>query len=197
MSLTDRVHHMTNLRLHWLTPVRVAGRTGRGSFQGKWAVSTESRESQWIKAEDLEQSVGHRGSSEDPDELLWSNWGQLAGGGRSGSANGDEGSQGIGSSDRDEDRHKSAPVTYTSRRIEIRTSLPPRNQDRQAQSLPKISTSKVTAGVPGMPLAAMESLKGPLARSNRGWSNRTREPDTPEVQEPIGIRYPHHAKRWK
>ena len=58
MSLTDRVHHMTNLRLHWLTPVRVAGRTGRGSFQGKWAVSTESRESQRIKAEDWNSQWG-------------------------------------------------------------------------------------------------------------------------------------------
>ena len=48
-----------------------------------------------------------------------------------------------------------------------------------------------------MTLAAMDSLKEPLVRSNRGWSNRSREPDTPEVQEPIGIRYPHHAKRWK
>ena len=188
---------MTNLRLHWITPVRVAGRTGRRGIRGKWAVSTKSRESQTIKAEDLEQTGGHSCSSEDPDELMWSNWGQLTGGGKSGPTTGDEGSQGIGSSARDEERHKSAPVTYTSRRIEASTSLPPRNQDRQAQSLPKISTSKVTAGVPGMPLAAMESLKGPAARSNRGWSNRGREPDTPEVHEPIGIRYPHHAKRWK
>jgi hypothetical protein len=188
---------MTNLRLHWITPVRVAGRTGRRGIRGKWAVSTESRDSQTTKTEDLEQTVGHSGSSEDPDELMWSNWGQLTGGGKSGPTTGDEGSQEVGSSDRDEERHKPAPATYTSRRIEVSTSLPPRDRDRQAQSLPKISASKVTAGLPGMPLAAMESLKGPAARSNRGWSNRGREPDTPEVHEPIGIRYPHHAKRWK
>ena len=90
-----------------------------------------------------------------------------------------------------------APVTYTSRRIEVSTSFSHRDRDRQAQSLPKVKASKATAGVTGMTLAAMESLKGPSARSNRGWSNRGREPDTPEVPEPVDIRYPHHAKRWK
>ena len=35
------------------------------------------------------------------------------------------------------------------------------------------------------------------ARRNRGWSNQGREPDTPEVHEPVDIRSPHHAKRWK
>ena len=60
MSQTNRVPHMPNLWLHWLTPVRVAGRTGRGSIQCKWAVSTVSRVPQMINTEAMEQSVGPR-----------------------------------------------------------------------------------------------------------------------------------------
>ena len=101
----------------------------------------------------------------------------------------------MGSSDREKDMHTPAPVTYTSRRIEVSTSFPPRDRDRQAQSLPNVNAIKATARLTGTTLAAMESLKGPLARSNRGWSNGGREPDTPEVHEPVDIRYPHHAKR--
>ena len=68
---------------------------------------------------------------------------------------------------------------------------------RTAQPRHQVDINQATAGPPSRTLAAIESLRGPSARHNRGWTNGGREPDTPEVNGPADIRYPHHAKRWK
>ena len=68
---------------------------------------------------------------------------------------------------------------------------------RTAQPRHQVDVNQERAGPPSRTLAAMESLRGPSARRNRGWTNGGREPDTPVVNGPANIRYPHHAKRWK
>ena len=75
------------------------------------------------------------------------------------------------------------------------------------RSLPKVGTDKVqntcqygeaaTTKTKGQPpaLASMESLRGPLARSNRANLNHTRDDGTRD-KAPVELRYPHNSKRW-
>jgi hypothetical protein len=49
----------------------------------------------------------------------------------------------------------------------------------------------------GTSLAAMTSLRGPLARCNRARFLDGNGTDTPKTYEPTDIRYPCNAKRWK
>ena len=79
----------------------------------------------------------------------------------------------------------------------MNTSRLDMDMGRTTQPRRHVDVTQVTAGPPCRTLAAMESLRGPSARCNRGWFNRGHKPDTPEVHEPADIRYPHHAKRWR
>jgi hypothetical protein len=49
----------------------------------------------------------------------------------------------------------------------------------------------------GTPLAAMASLRGPLARRNNAKFSDDKRNDTPVICEPTDTRYPHNAKRWR
>ena len=75
------------------------------------------------------------------------------------------------------------------------------------RSLPKVGMDKVqhtcqygeaeTTKTKGQhpALASMESLRGPLARSNRANFNHDQEDGTRD-REPGELRYPHNSKRW-
>ena len=95
MSLTQndrserKVPNQTTQRLHWLTPSRVDGGLGRGRNKGKWAVSTDGSWTQNLNREDMEQPPGSSYRNEDSAEILWRNWGHLAGGGNPSPSNGD------------------------------------------------------------------------------------------------------------
>ena len=77
------------------------------------------------------------------------------------------------------------------------TSRTDNDMVRTTQPRRQMDVTPTIAGPTCRTLAAMESLRGPSARCNRGWTDGGREPDTPEVNEPADIRYPHHAKSWK
>ena len=49
----------------------------------------------------------------------------------------------------------------------------------------------------GTSLAAMSSLRGPLARCNKARFPDSNGTDTPVTYEPTDIRYPCNSKRWK
>ena len=149
-----------------------------------------------IHRQDMEHPMGFSYHLERSAEDLWQHWGQLEGGGKSSPYNGN-GTPPQGHSLRAEDTLIPERSTYSSRRIEVNTSGLDMDVVRTAQPRRQVDVTQATAGPPGRTLAAMESLRGPSARCNRGWSNRGREPDTPEVHEPSDIRSPHHAKRWR
>ena len=145
---------------------------------------------------DKAHSSGSRGPLKDPMEELWQHWGQLEGGGKAGPYDGD-GTPPQGLPLSAEDTFNSERSTYVSRRIAVGNSRMNNDMVRTTQSRRQVDVTPTTAGPTCRTLAAMESLREPSARCNRGWTNGGREPDTPEVHEPADIRYPHHAKRWR
>ena len=122
--------------------------------------------------------------------------GQLEGGGRAGPYDG-KGTTPQGLLLRGDDTGNTERSTYVSRRIAVSTSRMDNDMVGTTQPRRPMDVTSTTPSPTGRPLAAMKSLRGPSARCNRGWTNGGREADTPEVNEPADIRYPHHAKRWK
>ena len=57
--------------------------------------------------------------------------------------------------------------------------------------------TQATSSQTGTPLAAMASLRGPLARCYRARFSDGKGNDTPVIYKPTDIRYPHNAKRWR
>ena len=109
------------------------------------------------------------GSSYHPEgsaEELWQHWGQLEGGGKSGSYNGN-GTPPQGHSHRAEDTLIPERSTYSSRRIEVNTSRLDMDKVRTTQPRRQVDVTQATAGPPSRTLAAMESLRGPSARMVR------------------------------
>jgi hypothetical protein len=142
----------SSLCLHW-----IQHKAARKRKASKWAVSTDSlaRETESVgssvttRGAEVETTMGHD---------LWKNWGQLSGGGPTPT------NQGL----------PAAPDQAQPPAMTIR-------------SLPKVGTDKVqntcqygeaaTTKTKGQPpaLASMESLRGPLARSNRANLNHNRQ----------------------
>ena len=116
-------------------------------------------------------------------EDLWQHWGQLEGGGKYGPYNGN-GTPPKEHYLRAEDTLIPERSTYSSRRIEVTTSQLDTDVVRTAQPRHQVDVNQERAGPPSRTLAAMESLKGPSARRNRGWTNGGRKPDTPVVSGP-------------
>ena len=127
-------------------------------------------------------------------EEVWQHWGQLEGGGRAGSYDG----KGLTPQEllhRGDDTGNTERSTYVSRRIAVSTNSIDNATIGTTQPRRLMDVISTISSLTGRPLAAMESLRGPLARCNRVWTNGGHEADTPEVNEPADIRYPHHAKR--
>ena len=77
------------------------------------------------------------------------------------------------------------------------TSICRRALPQPEHTIDRGNATQATSRQTSTPLAALASLRGPSDRCNRGWFNQGREADAPEVHEPVDIRYPHHAKRWR
>ena len=109
---------------------------------------------------------------------LWRNWEQLSGGGPTPI------NQGLLASP---DRAQT-PVM-------IIRSLPQVGMDKVQNTCQ--SGEEATTKTKGQPpaLASMESLRGPLARSNRANLNHNQEDGTRD-RAPVELRYPHNSKRW-
>jgi hypothetical protein len=60
-----------------------------------------------------------------------------------------------------------------------------------------VKETQATSEQTGTPLAAVASLRGPLARRNRAKFSDDKGNDTPVICKPTDIRYPHNAKRWR
>ena len=167
----------------------------RGRKKSKWAVSTDGCWTPHPVGGDMAHSIGSSCPLEGSAEELWQHWGQLEGGGKAGPYDGTEmPPQGLPLSA--EDTCNSERSTYVSRRIAVGTSRTDNDMVRTTQPRRQMDVTPTIAGPTCRTLAAMESLRSPSVRCNRGWTNGGREPDTPEVNEPADIRYPHHAKRW-
>ena len=156
---------LSNLRLHWITLTRMDGGPVRGRNKGKWAVSTEGC---WTPHSTREEMAHPMGSSYHPEgsaEELWQHWGQLEGGGKSGSYHGN-GTPSQGHSLRAENTLIPERSTYSSRRIKVNTSR--LDMDLVKTTLPRrqADVTQATEIPPGRTIAAMESLRGPLARCN-------------------------------
>ena len=144
----------------------------------------------------MAHSSGSRCPLKDPVEELWHYWGQLEGGGKAGPYDG-KGTPPQGLPLSAADTGNSERSIYVSRRIAVGTSRTDNDMVRTTQPRHQVDVTTTIAGPTCRTLAAMESIRGHSARCNRGWTNGGREPDTPEVNGPADIRYPHHAKRWK